>query len=143
LERANETALAIAKPHQLEPRRDEELGEVRFGEWEGLAIADLEKLEDFRRYNLFRSGTRPPGGELMSEVQNRMVRELVRLAGHHAGETVALVSHGDPIRALLAWSLGIPLDLLLRFEVGTASVSIVEIAEWGPRVMSLNVTEAL
>jgi probable phosphoglycerate mutase len=143
LERAIETAVAIARPHALEPERDGELGEVRFGAWEGLAIAELEQRADFRRYNQFRSGIRPPGGELMIEVQGRMVRETVRLAERHNGETVALVSHGDPLRVLLAYCLGIPLDLLLRFEVGTASVSVVEMAEWGPRVMHLNLTEAL
>src|SRR5262249_21110061 len=105
---------------------------------------ELEQREDFRRYKCFRTGTRPPGGgELMIEVQNRMVREVTRLADEHPGQTVALVSHGDPLRAVLAWCLGIPLDLLLRFEVGTASVSVVEIAEWGPRVMSVNLTEAI
>jgi probable phosphoglycerate mutase len=143
LERAIETAAAIAGPHALEPERDDELGEVRFGSWEGLPIAELEKRADFGRYNQFRSGIRPPGGELMIEVQCRMVRETVRLAERHSGEMVALVSHGDPLRSLLAYCLGIPLDLLLRFEVGTASVSVVEMAEWGPRVMHLNVTEAL
>jgi broad specificity phosphatase PhoE len=144
LERAIETAEAIAKPHALEPQRDEELGEVRFGSWEGLTIAELQQRKDFRKYNLFRSGARPPGGgELMIEVQSRMVREVVRLAEQHPEETVALVSHGDPLRAVVAWCLGIPLDLLLRFELGTASVSVVELAEWGPRVMSLNVTEAI
>jgi len=144
LERASETAAAIAAPHSLQPQCDEELGEIRFGVWEGLAIAELEQRKDFHAYNLFRTGARPPGGgELMIEVQSRMVRAVTRLAERHPSETVALVSHGDPLRSLLAWCLGMPLDLLLRFEVGTASVSVVELAEWGPRVMSINRTEAL
>jgi broad specificity phosphatase PhoE len=109
-----------------------------------LTFAELEPRKDFQRYNRFRSGTRPPGGgELMIEVQNRVVREVVRLTDEHAGETVALVSHGDPLRSVVAWCLGIPLDLLLRFEVGTASVSVMEMAEWGARVMHLNITEAI
>ncbi len=140
LERAVETADVIARRHGLVPKMAEDLGEVRLGDWEGLAFEELDKREDWRRYNTYRSGTRPPGGELMIEIQNRMVRQAECLCRRHPRETVALVSHGDPLRALLAHYLGIPLDLLLRFEVYPASVSVVEAGEWTARVLSLNDT---
>lgn len=134
----------MGKPHGIAPQPDEQLGEVRFGEWEGLAMDELNRIELWRRYNEFRSGTRPPGGgETMIEVQSRMVRRLESLVAAHPGETVATVSHGDPLRSVLAYFLGIPLDLLLRFEVSPASLSILELAEWGARVMCMNQTEAV
>ncbi len=74
------------------------------------------------------------------EVQTRMVRQLDCLADAHSEETVAVVSHGDPLRSVIAYYLGIPLDLLLRFEISPASVSVVEQHEWGPRVLCLNET---
>jgi probable phosphoglycerate mutase len=138
LERAVETATAIGKPHHLDPRLDEELGEFHAGEWEGLAIDDLDRREEWRRFNHFRGGTRAPGGELMIETQARMIRRVQALTERHPGETVAIVSHGDPLRAVVAHYLGIPLDLMLRFEISPASVSIVEVGEWGPRVLSVN-----
>jgi probable phosphoglycerate mutase len=53
---------------------------------------------------------------------------------------VALVSHGDVLRVLLTYYLGVPLDLLFRLELSPASVSVVRIEEHGPRVLLLNFT---
>lgn len=140
LERAVETAALVGAPHGLEPRPDADLAEVRFGEWEGSRFADLEGREAWRRYNQFRSGVRPPGGELLVEVQTRMVRKLGSLAAAHPAGEIAVVSHGDALRAALAFYLGMPLDLILRFEISPASLSVVELVDWGAKVMSINET---
>src|SRR4051812_21294913 len=140
LERAVETAEAVGKPHGIEPRPDAELGEFHAGEWEGLAIDDLDRIDEWRRFNQFRGGTRAPGGELMIETQARMIRRVQALAQKHDGETVGIVSHGDPLRAVVAFYMGIPMDMLLRFEISPASVSVVELSEWGARVMCVNQT---
>ena len=65
------------------------------------------------------------------------MRCLERLSAQHEGETVAVVSHADPLRAVLAYYMGIPLDLMLRFEIGPSSVSVVEMGET-PRVLCVN-----
>lgn len=104
---------------------------------------ELERNPNWRRYNEFRSGTRAPGGELMIDVQHRMVVRLQALAAEHPDQTVGIVSHGDPLRCTLAYYLGIPLDFLFRFEISPASLSILELAEWGARVTCMNQTEAI
>jgi broad specificity phosphatase PhoE len=138
LERAVETAEAVGKPHGVEPRRDPELGEFHAGEWQGSAIDDLERREDWRRFNQFRGGTRAPGGELMIETQTRMVRSVQALAAAHPAETVGIVSHGDPLRSVVAFYMGISLDMMLRFEISPASVSVLELSEWSARVVCVN-----
>ena len=140
LERAIETAEPIARKHNLTAEPVQDLGEVGFGEWEGMTIAQLDSREEWKRFNAFRSATRPPGGELMIEVQTRMVRRFDCLRKRHAGETAAVVSHGDPLRLALAYYLGIPADMLMRFEIKPASVSVLEIHDWGARVACLNHT---
>lgn len=140
LERAIETAEAVARPHGLAVQADPELGEMHLGQWEGVGIAELDRREDWKRFNSYRSGVRAPGGELMLETQSRMIRRLDCLRQQHPEETIAIVSHGDPLRAVIAHHLGIPLDLLLRFEISPASVSVVEAAEWGARVLCVNET---
>ena len=139
LERAIETAMPIAQKHALSPEPLTELGELRMGEWEGMSFAELEGREDWQRFNVYRSGSPCPGGEFMAETQTRMIRQLDSLRQRHTRETVAIVSHADPLRAVVAYVLGIPLDLMQRFEIGHASVSVVEMADWGSRVMCLNV----
>ena len=143
LERAVETAEPIAERHGLEAQRAEALGEFRVGEWEGACIQDMDSNEEWKRFNAFRSGLRPPGGELMIEMQTRMVRQIHCLCGVHPDQTVALVSHADPIRSVMGHFLGAPLDLLLRLEISPASVSALRVEEWGASVMCVNSTEEI
>jgi broad specificity phosphatase PhoE len=140
LERARETAAAIAAPHGLTGEPLDELGEVHLGEWQGRTFTELDPQELWRRYNAFRAGVPAPGGELMIETQVRVVRTLIRLAARHPDQLIAIVSHGDPLRCILAHFLGIPLDLLARFEVSPASVSVLEFGPWSSRVLCLNHT---
>lgn len=140
LERARETAEPLAASLGLEVRPDEAFGEIRYGEWTGLDVGGLEPDARWRRYNHFRSGTRPPGGELMLEVQARFVGGLERLAAAHAGEAVAVFSHADAINAALMYYLGTPLDFFFRIEISPASVSILRLDEWGPKVLLVNDT---
>ena len=76
----------------------------------------------------------------MIDCQARMVKQADQLVRRHPDCTVAIVSHGDPLRALVAYYLGIPIDLLLRFELDIGSVSEVEIGGCSPRVLCLNHT---
>lgn len=114
------------------------------GDWQGSEIAKLDEREDWRRFNTFRGGTRAPQGELMLETQTRMVRGVHALAAKHAAETVGVVSHADPLRALIAYFLGAPLDLMLRLEISPASVSVLELSDWTARFLCINaLSEAL
>jgi ribonuclease H / adenosylcobalamin/alpha-ribazole phosphatase len=130
----------VAAPHKLVPKVRPSLGEFRFGNWEGMSFEELDTDPDWRRFNTNRGSVRPPGGELMIETQARMVKEIDDLGRQHKGEMVAVVSHGDPLRCLIASYLGAPLDLLLRFEISPASVSVVESREGQPRILCINQT---
>jgi len=142
LERAQGTADPIARRFGLPIQTDDGLHEIDYGDWTGQNLDDLARLERWRHFNTFRSGTRIPNGESMLEAQSRIVAALDRLAGKHAGKAVVVVSHADMIRAALAHWLGMPLDLMLRLEVDPASVSVVDVEPWGPRVRRLNDTGA-
>ncbi len=108
------------------------------GEWQGELIADLDRRDDWRRFCAFRSGTRAPGGELMLETQARLVRRIQALAVEHGDQTVALVSHADPLRAAITYYLGMPLDLMFRLEISPASLSILELSDWTARLLCIN-----
>lgn len=140
LERAVETAEAIAAPHRLAPIVIEDLGELHFGSWEGRTFSELEPDHDWVRFNIARSTVRPPGGELMVEAQTRMVRTMEHLASKHNSHTVAVVSHADPLRSLIAYYLGMPIDFLSRFNLSPASITIVEFSGDHPCVLAMNCT---
>jgi probable phosphoglycerate mutase len=143
LERAYQTAEPLARRLGLEVKISPQVGEMEFGEWSGLSFEELAPDPRWNNFNLYRSGTPPPGGELMAEVQCRMVRELDRLRHFHPDEAVVMVSHGDVIRAALAYYLGVPLDLFQRIEISPASMSIVRLFEHGPQVLRMNDTGSL
>ena len=52
----------------------------------------------------------------------------------------SLVSHGDVLRAILAFYLGMPLDFLARLAVDPGSVSQLIVQPWGPTLVQLNRT---
>jgi probable phosphoglycerate mutase len=138
LERARETAAAIAAPHGLTPCIEPGLNEIDFGEWTGRTIRELQQLSRFRAFNEHRSTTRVPGGELMLEVQARVVAAIDSLCARHPGHTVLAVSHGDVIKAALAHYLRVSLDHLSFFEIAPACVSALEVQRSGARMSRLN-----
>ena len=143
LERALETAAPIAQAHNLEPQVLQGLTEIDFGEWTGKSLAELDQMPVWRFFNTFRGGTRIPGGESMPEVLSRALRELERIRQAHPapGALIAVVGHGDVLRAVLAYALGLPLDFMQRLELSPGSVSILSWEDWGNRVLQLNGTE--
>lgn len=138
LERARQTALAIAEPRQLEVQVRQEFGEMQFGDWTDRSFEQLSSSPEWRRFNSFRSGTRIPNGEMMLETQARMVSALERLRAEHPNDTLAIVSHADVIKSALTHFLGMPLDLCQRLELDPASVSAVIFQPDDVRVLCIN-----
>jgi broad specificity phosphatase PhoE len=138
LERARQTADAIAEGRELGVRLLPALSEFEVGDWTGRKFAALDQDQEWRRFNGARSIVRAPRGELMLEVQQRMVTALIDLSAEYPGAAVAVVSHGDVIRAALMFFLGIPLDFVHRLEISPASISIVTLDGWTPTVQQVN-----
>ena len=136
--RVRETGLILAERLGLPLREEAGLSEVDFGEWVGQRFDELAHDPRWQAWNRFRSGTRPPDGEWMLAAQARIVATLGSLRERHPDELIAVLSHGDLIRASLAHALGIPLDLFLRLTIECASVSVVEWQAWGPTVLTVN-----
>ena len=136
--RAVQTAEAVALELRLEVKIANEVDEIDFGDWTGKTYEELAKVAGWRTFNALHSSTRLPNGELLLEAQTRVIAFMERLRAESAEKRIALVSHGDVIRVALAHQLGIPLDFIMRFDVGPASVSAVELHTDGPRVLWIN-----
>jgi broad specificity phosphatase PhoE len=143
LERATATAAAIAEAPGLPVEVAAALDEVDFGAWTGRDLAGLEGDAHWTAWNLFRSGTRAPGGESMVEVQLRALGLVERLRVLHPRGRVVLVSHGDVVRAVLLHFLGMGLDGIHRIEVSPGSASTVAVGERGACVLGVNDTGRL
>lgn len=139
LERCIETAQAVAEPHGLSVIPLEEVGEVRYGEWEGAFLKELAQKPEWLQVQLHPSRFQFPGGEAMRETQRRMVNCLERLAHEHPQHLIAVVSHADPIKLALAHYLGLHLDQFQRLVVAPASISVLSLSSrGGAHVLRLN-----
>jgi len=132
--RAADTAARIQRACGATLQTDSRLKEGSFGQWEGLSRNEVLKRgsPDVEMLALWESDAScaPPGGESLEEVQVRMISLMEDLASEMSGNSVALVSHVGPIKALLAHALDVPLEATRRFFLDPCSISVVD---WGER----------
>jgi broad specificity phosphatase PhoE len=139
VQRAEETAQAIAASHPgLAVEAQAALDEIDFGEWTGRSFAALASDPGWHAWNRERAVAMPPGGESMAAAQHRAWDHLLATAAAHPGESVAMVTHCDIIRALIVRILDLPLDAIHRFDIDPASLTRVAAGDWGAKVLSLN-----
>lgn len=138
LERTLETARPLAELRGLEIQVRERLGETRFGQWTGRKLEELKEEELWPVIQVYPGGARFPEGESMREVQARIVDELDAIRDSHGDQTVAIISHSDPIKMATAHYLGLPLDLFQRLVISPASVTAFAFSRFGPRLVVMN-----
>jgi alpha-ribazole phosphatase len=106
------------------PVEDERLWELSFGSWELRAWSDIPRSES-DPWALDFVHKAPPGGETLSQLSDRVkcfVEDVVTSGKGRLG----IVTHAGPIRAMLSYVTGSPLDQLFRFHIGYGSVSLVK-----------------
>jgi len=138
--RARDTAAALATDHHLELDVEDDLNEMDFGQWTGVAFDALQSDPRWRDFNARRASAHVPDGERPGEVQRRIVMLLSRLAARHRRGTLALVSHAEIIRSAILWFSGRSLDDFHQCAIDTASVSGVLMTAT-PRVLFVNSTD--
>ena len=136
LERAQETTEIICRvtglPLEIEPA----FNEVNFGRWTSRRFADLQSEPEWQRFNSNRSRAGAPGGESMLEAQLRAVSALEALRFKH--NVIAVVTHGDIIRAVTLHYLGVHLDLIHRLRIDTGSITVLELDHCGVQFTLIN-----
>jgi probable phosphomutase (TIGR03848 family) len=138
LERARETAAPIARAFKLAVRIHRGLSDIDVGEWTGQSLARVRRRQEWAIVQRYPSGFRFPGGESFVEMQARVAGAIQQIVAQHEHETVAVVSHADPIKLALAHALGIPLDLFQRLAIHPASISAIAYSRTGPSVLTVN-----
>jgi len=141
LDRCQQTAQAVAAEQKLTVQLDDDLGEVRYGEWTGQPLKSLSRDPLWKVVQQHPSAVTFPGddGEGLAAMQARAVASVRRWNAELGSDAVvAVVSHGDVIKALLADALGMHLDLFQRITVDPASLSVVRYANARPFVERIN-----
>ena len=138
LERTRETAEPIAQASGAPLQVLDALTEIDVGDWSGRTWDELRPDPAWALWNTQRSLARPPGGESMLEVQARVMGAMADLRARHPDAAVAVVSHSDVVKLIVAYHLGLPIDAHGRIEIGPASLSTLVVGDWGARLQTLN-----
>jgi probable phosphoglycerate mutase len=138
IDRTIETARIIANRHGLQVKMDRDIGEVQYGKWTNRSLKTLARTKLWATIQRWPSAVRFPEGETLREVQTRAVDGIERLRAEHQRDTICCVSHADTIKLIVAHYLGVHIDLFQRIFIGPASVSVLNISDYGPQLLSLN-----
>jgi alpha-ribazole phosphatase len=136
LQRAFDTARAVASAHGLEPIPRDALRELDFGELEGMSHEEIasEHPELYRFWMEDPSKVRFPGGEALSDLRARVLPEVAGIRERHAGQAVAVVAHGGVVRVVLADALELPDTAFFRLDQPYGALSVVDWIEGVPVV---------
>lgn len=128
LSRCAHFAQAYAADHGIACALDARWCELDFGEWENSSAAELQardaqRLGDFWRDPL---ANPPPGGEHLQSLQARVSAAWEEALTQAREENLLIVTHGGPLRVLLAQQRGLPLGQCLQMDVPLASLRLIE-----------------
>ncbi len=139
LGRARETAAALGL---AVPVVDERWVELDFGAYDGYRLTEVP-AEVWRRWRED-PHFRPPGGETLAELGARVraaCDELFAADGpaRDPEAAVVVVSHVSPIKAAVAWALGVGDELAWRLHLSTGSLTRIGWGREGPVLHAYNV----
>lgn len=134
LERTRATAAAWGLPIEV----DDRFIELDYGDWDGRPVADVLP-EQWAQWRGDLSWA-PPGGESIAHLGARVragLAELARDDRAQAGITV-VVTHVSPVKAALAWALGVGDEVAWRSFVAPASLTRIEVRHGWPSLVGFN-----
>jgi probable phosphoglycerate mutase len=137
--RARMTAERLAERLVLPIHLLPEMRERRYGLFEGMTYDEARHLypEDYAAFERrLPEYAFPQGGESLTSFSARVVTCLKGLAEKHAGQTVALVTHGGVLDIVNRFVRGNPLDLPRDFHIPNTGLNWVAVTPEGWRIES-------
>ena len=143
--RAAQTAQAISNRLAIPMVENTNLTEIGFGDWDGLTNEEVFTAFE-QEYKNWRGSfeVAPPNGESLKDFDARVRAAFDSILQEYAGQTVVVVAHVMPIRALLRIANDSSIAGFWRPNIGPASISIARY--WnheGAEVICVNSTAHL
>lgn len=136
--RTRQTAAPIAAAAGKDVVVEPDFDEVWLSEaWKGKTVDELRGERELQRI-IDDPTHRAEAIEPIADVQARAVAGIERLRARHDGRTVVVVSHGDPLRVIVAHYLGLELAHFRRLACDNGSITEIAFSRRGPRVVLLN-----
>ena len=132
LRRTRETAEAFGRPVEV----DERWIELDYGELDGTPLRDVP-AEVWSQWRAD-PGWSPPEGESLVQLGVRAREACDALAEEAAQSDVIVVTHVSPVKAALAWALGVGDEISFRAFVAPASITTIATAGGRPSLHGFN-----
>ena len=122
---AADTAREIATVLDVPLEIDERLVELDYGEWDGRRLGEVDAAE----WAAWRAdfSFAPPGGESLASVGARVAEFCTERLRSDA--TIVAVSHVSPIKAAVAWALGVDDEATWHMQLDVASVTRIRLRQ--------------
>ncbi len=131
--RARQTASALQLPVQVEDR----FIELDYGGLDGLAVRDVDAAT-WARWRAEPDFV-PAGGESLARLQARVEQACAELCADAGERDVVVFSHVSPIKAAVAWALGVDGPALSwRMTLGQATITRIRTAPGNPALLAFN-----
>ena len=111
-----------------------------FGDWTGRTFQEVARQDAWRWASGASIAAAPARRAAKPSPACRSARwqGCARSCARYPDRYVLVVSHGDVIKAVIASCLGLSLDLLERFDIAPASVSVLAMGEGWSQLRLLN-----
>lgn len=132
LQRARQTAAYFSDELVI----DDRWIEIAYGEYEGVPVGEVppDVWQGWRTNTEYRTR----GGESFGNLDERVREACAELTERIADENVVVVSHVSPIKAAVAWSLGVTMDIMFHCHLSQASLCRIDVGRFGPLLHSFN-----
>ena len=137
--RSAKGAKIISERMGIVPTPVRTLRERSVGKWEGLTAEEIRECwpGEYAAWRADLLNYRPPDGECLLDVRDRIMPEYRRIVASHPGEEIALLLHGGVNRVILAEALGLELLNLFRIDQAFGALNIIDHHEDGMPVVKL------
>lgn len=126
VERALKTAEIVAKHNSVDYRIDERLIELDMGKFTGMPYDEIFKTHGnvFLKFYEGEVEIAHNGVETFSEVKKRVLSIVDHVLNEHKNENVVLVTHMDPIKAMLSTVMDLKPQSLFELIIANASLTV-------------------
>jgi broad specificity phosphatase PhoE len=138
LARTRETAAIIAGERAIDLELDDRWIELDYGDLDGTPLADIP-TDLWRQWRTDISFA-PTGGESLQALGVRVTAACNDLLADAAERDVVVVTHVSPIKAAVAWALGVGDETTWRMYVAPGSITRIQARPTGPILAAFNVT---
>jgi alpha-ribazole phosphatase len=140
MKRTFQTAKILNQFHKRHLRKRHAFKELDFGKWEGMTLDEIYKNNNelCRRWFSDLENFTMPCGESYRDMKERVISGWEKIRREASGATVAIVTHGGPIRIFLCHILKLDVSIFWKMQLDTSSLNIIAFSRGSATLTLLN-----